>query len=363
MPSLLLKMVNKFYTNVLEVNRLKMQRLLYIGNKLSKHGFTATSIETLGSFFEKEGYDVQYASDKKNQLLRFLDMGYAVVKYRKKVDYVIIDTYSTFSFWYAVLVSQLCRVFNLKYLPILHGGNLPERLDNNPGVAKLIFNHSYKNVAPSQYLMDAFAQRGFPNLVFIPNSIDLLDYSFLEARNVSQPKLLWVRSFASIYNPKMAVDVLKALQVHYPGAELCMVGPDKDGSLEETRKYAEQQGVEVTFTGRLSKLAWLELSQNYNVFVNTTHFDNTPVSVIEAMALGIPVVTTNVGGIPFLLEHRKTALLVDDGAVIQMTEAVLELMRDEELRKVLVRNGREYVEGFDWEVVKRQWGLIMSYEL
>lgn len=75
-----------------------MKTLLYIGNKLSKHGFTPTNIETLGVFFEKEGYQVLYASAKKNQLVRFLDMGFSVIKYRKKLEYVIIDTHSTFSF-------------------------------------------------------------------------------------------------------------------------------------------------------------------------------------------------------------------------------------------------------------------------
>lgn len=339
-----------------------MQRLLYIGNKLSRHGFTPTNMETLGSFFEKEGYDMVYASDKKNQALRFLDMAYAVVKYRKIVDYVLIDTYSTFSFWYVFMVSQLCRLFRLKYIPILHGGNLPHRLDQSPRIAKLIFNHSYQNVAPSGYLLDAFATRGFPNLVFIPNTIALADYPFLEIREVVAPKLLWVRSFAALYNPKMAVDVLIALHHNYPDATLCMVGPDKDGSLAATCAYAQSLKVDVTFTGRLSKAEWVALSKNYNVFINTTNFDNTPVSVIEALCLGLPVVTTNVGGIPFLLEDGNTALLVEAGNVTEMTDAVLKVMGNGELREQLVRNGREYVEGFDWERVKKQWEVLLAQD-
>ncbi len=337
-----------------------MQTLLYIGNKLSKHGFTPTNIETLGVFLENEGYPVFYASDKKNQLLRFLEMGYSIFKYRKKVDYVVIDTYSTISFWYVVLVSQLCRLFKLKYIPILHGGNLPYRLDTSPQLCQMVFNHSYKNVAPSGYLLDAFSKRNYPNLVFIPNTIDLTEYSFQAKRDFNVPKLLWVRSFAALYNPQMAVDVLKELQKKYPLAELCMVGPDKDGSLETTRSYAEEQNVTVTFTGRLSKFSWLDLSKNYNVFINTTHFDNTPVSVMEALSLGLPVVTTNVGGIPFLLEDRNNALLVDDGAVVQMADAVLELISDNTLKDALVQNGRKYVEGFDWEVVKRKWADLLG---
>src|SRR5690606_18093279 len=149
-----------------------MKTLLYIGNKLSKHGYTPTSIETLGVFFQNEGYSMYYASEKKNQLLRFLDMGWSVVKHRNKVDYVVIDTYSTFSFWYAFMVSQLCRLFKIKYIPILRGGNLPHKLIQSPKLCKMIFNHSYKNVAPSGYLMDAFRKQNYPNLVYIPNTIE-----------------------------------------------------------------------------------------------------------------------------------------------------------------------------------------------
>lgn len=336
-----------------------MKTLLYIGNKLSKHGYTPTSIETLGLFMEREGYKMYYASEKENQLLRFFDMGWSVLKNFKKIDYVIIDTYSTSSFWYAFMVSQLCRVLGLKYIPILRGGNLPHRLDQSPVLSKMIFTHAYKNVAPSGYLMHAFEQHKYPNLVYIPNTIELANYPFLPTRELTPPKLLWVRSFASLYNPKMAVDVLKELQKTYPEAELCMVGPDKDGSLEETRIYAQQQQVNVTFTGRLSKEEWIALSKDYNIFINTTSFDNTPVSVIEAICLGLPVVTTNVGGIPFLLEDRKTALLVDDNATQQMTQAVMELTENTDFRAQIVSNARAYVEGFDWEVVKGIWGEVL----
>lgn len=336
-----------------------MKRVLYIGNKLSAHGYTPTSIETLGSFFADEGYSMVYASAQKNPLIRFLDMGWTVFKNRTEVDYVIIDTYSTFSFWYAFMVSQLCRLFAIKYIPILHGGNLPHRLDRNPVACKMLFHHSYKNVAPSGYLMDAFQKRNFPHLLFIPNTIHLGEYPYLAEREVSVPKLLWVRSFASLYHPKMAVDVLKGLQKHYPEAALCMVGPEKDGSLAETKVYANEQGVAVTFTGRLSRAAWVTLSKEYNVFINTTNFDNTPVSVLEAMCLGLPVVSTAVGGIPFLLKDKETALLTPAGDVDAMVAAVQTYIEDAKLRSEIITHSRHYVEGFDWERVKLKWHAIL----
>ena len=57
-----------------------MKNLLYIGNKLSGHGYTPTCIEKLGPFLEGEGYRLYYASSQHNQLLRFLEMGYSVLR-------------------------------------------------------------------------------------------------------------------------------------------------------------------------------------------------------------------------------------------------------------------------------------------
>ena len=91
------------------------KNLLYIGNKLSRHNSTVTSIETLGLLLENEGYNLFYASSRKNKVLRLSEMVYRTIQYRKKVDYVLIDTYSTYNFWYAFIISQLCRLFSLKY--------------------------------------------------------------------------------------------------------------------------------------------------------------------------------------------------------------------------------------------------------
>ncbi|MBU7569681.1 MAG: glycosyltransferase family 1 protein, partial [Flavobacterium sp.] len=92
-----------------------MKNLLYIGNKLSQHGFSVTSIETLGPLLEGEGYTLFYASSKKNKALRLLDMVWSTLRLRNKIDYLLIDTYSTSNFWYALLVSQLARLLKIKY--------------------------------------------------------------------------------------------------------------------------------------------------------------------------------------------------------------------------------------------------------
>ncbi|MCL9809060.1 glycosyltransferase family 4 protein [Flavobacterium luminosum] len=334
-------------------------KILYLGNQLSKHGFNKTTIETLGPQLEQQGYTVFYASNQSSFVLRLWEMLRAVVVYRQQVSYVLIDTYSTKAFWYAFLSSQLARLLKIPYIPILHGGNLPQRLKKNPILCKMLFGQAYQNVAPSTYLKEVFEREGYQRVLFIPNTIEIQQYPF-QKRSHLKPKLLWVRAFAAIYNPTLAVAVLKKVQEHYPNAELCMVGPDKDGSLQTTQDYARQEGVSVRFTGGLSKAEWTTLAQDYEVFINTTHFDNTPVSLMEAMALGLPVVSTNVGGIPYLVKDKEEALLVPDNDVLAMKEAVINLLQSPELVNRLTTASRKKVESWDWQVVQKQWIDLLS---
>jgi L-malate glycosyltransferase len=336
-----------------------MKKLLYIGNRLAVHGNTATSIETLGSFLESEGYHLTYASSKKNKIARLLDMIFVTIKSSKRVDFVLIDVYSTQNFWYALIISQLCRFLNLKYIAKLHGGDLPNRLKRNPFLCDLLFKNAYKITAPSHYLMEAFQSKYATNLFYIPNTIEIDKYSFSQKAFVA-PKLLWVRSFSKIYNPKMAIQVIFELKKDYPTAQLCMVGPDKEHLLDECKALARRLNLDVMFTGKLSKEAWVALSKEYMIFINTTHFDNTPVSVIEAMALGLPVVSTNVGGIPFLLKDKDTALLVADNDVSGMVTAIKLVLTNPHLTTAIVQNARNYVEQFDWEKVKPMWFEILK---
>ena len=335
------------------------QELIYIGNKLATAGATISTIDSLGSQLELEGYTVYMASSKQNKLLRLLDMMWAVLRYRRKVSCVLIDTYSTQNFFYAVSVANLCRLLKMPYIPILHGGNLPERLRRNKRLSWKLFNGAKINVSPSAYLMEEFKKEGYNNIIEIPNNIVLENYPF-RLRPEPKPKLLWVRSFAEIYNPDLALEVVKLLLKSDYKASLCMVGPDKDGSLERCKKIAAEASLPIKFTGRLSKSEWIDLSEEYDIFINTTNFDNTPVSVIEAMALGLPVVTTNVGGIPYLLENKRDALLVKPNDADAICESVISLIEDPKTAVYLVRNARKKVEKFDWEEVKHLWFRILK---
>ena len=335
-------------------------KILYIGNDLSSQSKYHSAYATLKQNLINEGFEVICTSSKKNQIFRLFDMILAVMIHAKKVDYILIDVFSTSAFYFAFITSQLARIFRTKYIPILHGGNLPSRLNKSPKMSAKLFRNAFINISPSAYLQDAFKKYNYDS-VLIPNTINIDNYFFKE-RNQLVPNLLYVRAFAEIYNPLMAVDVLYELKKTHSEATLCMVGPDRDGTLIKVKERIKELSLEnsVTITGVLPKEKWHQLSKNYDLFINTTNIDNTPVSLIETMALGIPIVSTNVGGIPFLINDKEDGFLVSPNNVEQMKNAIVTLLNNKNMANCFSLKGRTKAENMDWEVVKHQWLKVLK---
>lgn len=342
---------------MLNSSKTTMLKIVYLGNKLSKHGFTPTTVETLGNRL-KQDFKVVQGSSKKNQLLRLINMWWTVLL-NKNADFLLIDTYSSSAFLYAWTSARLAELFNIKYVPILHGGALPSRAKKSPKVLGRLLNEAFEVVCPSAYLKVEMEQAIGGEYKIIPNFIDLQNYPYqTKASSLKDGiKLFWLRSFHKVYNPTLAIKVLKELQDQGYQVELCMVGPDKDGSIEDVKTLAKELGVEssLKLTGRLTKEEWIKLSADYNVFINTTNVDNTPVSVMEAMALGFPVVTTKVGGIPYLFEDQKEGIMIPPDDCDAFVSAITALVKDETKTQEICSNARKKAASWDWGTVRLMW--------
>lgn len=336
--------------------------ILYIGNKLSKHGYTPTCIETLGPQLESI-YKIKTISSKKNKLLRLLDIILNIILNRKNTKLILIDTYSTSNFYFALISAFFAKKFHIPYIPILHGGSLPSRLKKSPNFCNFLFKNATINVSPSKYLEEVFIENNF-NVVYIPNNIDLSIYPF-KLRNQIKPKLLYVRAFHKIYNPLMAIEVLNKLLLQFPDATLCMVGPDKDGTKKDVQDLVSKYNIvnSVKITGKLNKKDWIELSKEYDIFINTTNFDNQPVSIIEAMSLGFPIISTNAGGMPYLINNNHDGIIVEKNAITEMTDSIIHLLKNKEIASKLSKNARKTSEDFNWENVKEKWNIIITKHL
>lgn len=334
--------------------------LLIIGNFLSKSRGTRTVCEDLSFRLSEAGWAVITTSSKETRVARLLDMLLTVWWRRREYGVAQVDLYSGRSFYWAEMSCRLLKGLGKPYVLTLHGGNLPALARRQPRRVRRLLSSAAGVTSPSAYLRDQLkALRGDVRL--LPNALDLELYPF-RPRTQSRPRLVWLRAFHSIYDPMLAPRVLAALLPRFPEARLTMVGPDKrDGSLERTRELAGQLGVadRITFSGAVPKHEVGRRLAEGDIFLNTTTVDNTPVSVIEAMACGLCVVSTDVGGLSYVITDGSDGLLVPVGDTDAMVSAVARVLDDRELSERLSRTARAHAEERDWSVVLPLWQSLL----
>lgn len=335
-------------------------RLCVVGNLLGRNeGFITTQGLILADLFANDGYSVRSCSSKINRLFRLCDIAKTIIACKNSTDLVILDVYSGQSVIIADTVSTLCRLFKIPLIAVLRGGNLPQFVKKYPRWTRRILKRADILVAPSRFLAEEFGKFNFSVRV-IPNVIDVERYPFKPRRRIS-PRLIWMRSFHPIYNPQMALNVLARLRSANMATTLTMAGADK-GLESEIKKRAEEMGLSslVRFPGFLTSEAKVREFANADIYINTNHIDNMPVSVVEACAFGLPVVATRVGGISHLLSHGENGMLVEDDNAEEMAAAITNLLRNEDLTEKLSQGGRRLAEDSAWPSIRSQWNLLFE---
>jgi hypothetical protein len=111
----------------------------------------------------------------------------------------------------------------------------------------------------------------------------------------------------------------------------------------------------VNFAGVASRQEIGRLYDQADIFINASWLDNMPISILEAFACGMPVVTTAPDGIRYIVEHGRTGLLSEPGDAEALAYNVIRILRDPELAERLASNGYEELKRYRWESVREQW--------
>lgn len=334
--------------------------VLVIDNFLSLSGGSRSYSEDLAAQLELSGLTVITSSKAVYRPARLADMVLSALGLRGKYATAIVGVYSGRAFFWAEMAARAAKAAGKSVILVLHGGALPQFAVRNKRRVIRLLESAEAVVAPSPYLRESLACLR-PDIKVIPNAINLGMYPF-RPRQAVRPRLVWLRAFHQSYEPEMAVRVMAELRRTHPSAILSMYGVAKDESLNRSRQLAQKLGVDamIRFEGVVPKSRVGEVLGAGDIFLNTTRVDNTPVSVIEAMACGLCVVSTNVGGIRYLLKDGVNGLLVPCGAPKEMAEAVRRLLEEPPLSHRLSVCARADAELFAWPKVIPQWLQLLQ---
>lgn len=340
---------------------MERRSILLVGNHFSGASKTQGTQEELAQKLSLLGWRVYVVSHKVNRVWRLADMLLTIGLQKKTYALAVVDVFSGPAFLWAEAVCQLLQLLRKPFILSLHGGGLPGFAKCWPGRVRRLLAKAEIVRTPSSYLLTQMRLYR-PDLTLLPNAIRLEQYPF-HLRQQPQPRLVWLRAFHEIYNPALAPRVMAQLKKDFPDIELIMFGPDQgDGSLLRARQVAVGLGVasSIEFPGVIPKTNVPAGLNQGDIFLNTTNIDNTPISVLEALACGLCVVSTNVGGVPYLLENGVDALLVPPNDADAMAKAVQRILTEPGLAEKLSRNARQKAERFDWSVILPQWERLIE---
>ena len=275
-------------------------------------------------------------------------------------DIIQVFSASYWSYLFSVMPPLLAaRLYRKKIILNYRSGEAEDHLRRWPRTTLLSMKRMDAIVVPSGYLVDVFAKFGLQARSTF-NIVDLERFKYRE-RAVLEPRFMCSRLLEPLYNVANVIRAFRLIKDEIPQATLTIAA---DGSQRASleKLVAELQLDSVTFRGFVPFDQMPDLYDAHDIHLIGNDIDNMPAAITESCATGIVIVTTAAGGIPYIVEHRRSALIVPCGDVAGLAREALRALRDPELARSLARNARERAQDFTWPRVRGQW-LALYHEL
>jgi glycosyltransferase involved in cell wall biosynthesis len=259
------------------------------------------------------------------------------------------------------------HLFAAPALRAAHEAGVRAVLNYRGGDAERFFARSFSRVAktlrtaaavvvPSDFLKEIFARHGVETEV-VPNIVDLERFRPRTgaAGDAKGPRILIARHLEAIYDVENGLRAFQLVWKRYPAAALDVAGEGPERARLE--RLAAELGLQrsVRFLGQVDNEKMPSLYSSADIALNPSVVDNMPISILEALASGVPVVSTNSGGIPAMVKSGKEAVLVSPRDPAAMADAVVALWEEPALRAAMREAGLLKAKAFGWSSVREQW--------
>lgn len=348
-------------------NRVSRPRIAMVAPSLGVLGGQAVQAKVLADHLRADGYAVELVPINPPfprgagwlKRLRFIrtvaNEGLYLPTLRKLRSADVVHVLSA-SYWSFLLAPLPAIVAARKWgKPILlnyHSGEADDHLAHWGSLVHPWLKMVDKIVVPSVFLRDVFARHGYRAEV-IHNIIDTGQFRYRE-RLPLLPEFLSVRNFEPHYGVEYTLVAFAMIQTVFPAASLTVAG---QGPQEAELKHLAQALAlrNVRFIGAVDPAQMPSLYDRHSVFLNASFVDNQPLSVLEAMASGMPVVSTPIGDIPNMVKDGESATLVPAGDPYAMAKAATLLLEQPQRAALMAQRAKESLVRYDWSKVGPAW--------
>jgi glycosyltransferase involved in cell wall biosynthesis len=276
-------------------------------------------------------------------------------------EVVLVNVFGGQAFGYESLAIWYARLCGRRTVAMLRSGRLPAFVKRHPRLAKWVLSKPDLVVTPSSFLRESLSALGLRIDGIIPNFIELEKYPY-RRRAKLEPRFLYLRGMHPQYNPEMTLRAFALIQQQVPTAQLTFAGGEFSLG-DHFRALAKELNLSnVAFLGLVPKEEVQRLMNAHDIYIQSNREENMPISVIEAWASGLPVLSTNVGGIAHMVRDREDALLVPSEDHAALARAALELLADSDLVSRLTANGRTRALELTWERVAPRWRQALALD-
>lgn len=270
-----------------------------------------------------------------------------------KIDIVHIFSSGTTSYIISTLPSLFAaKLYGKKAILHYHTGEAEEHLNSWKLTAKPTMKWFDRIIVPSQFLVDVFGKFGL-QADAVYNFVDTEKFKFRE-RKTLRPIFLSNRNFEAHYNVSCVIQAFAEIQKKFPEAQLTIAG---FGTEEKKLKklVANLQLKNVNFVGKVANDEMPKLYDEADIYLNSSIVDNMPLSLIEAFSAGIPIVSSNAGGIPYIVKNGKTGLLVEKNDCQELANEAVKLLQNGDLARKIISQAKKEVEKYSTEKVVESW--------
>lgn len=278
----------------------------------------------------------------------------------RAADVVHVFSASYWSFLLAPAPAMaVARALGKRVILNYHSGEADDHLARWGFLVHPWLRLAHEIVVPSEYLQEVFARHGYRARV-IRNIVDTSRFRYRE-RMPLRPRLLSTRHLEPYYGVDTVLEAFALLRPQYPEATLTVAGTGReDGRL---RELARSLAISPTFVGRVEPGAMPALYDQADIYVNGSVVDNQPVSLLEAFAAGLPVVSTETGDIPAMLGDGEMGVLVPQRDPAALAKGVANLLENPDRALLIGRSARREVERYTWPLVRQEWARAYEESL